>query len=150
MKKLTILVFLGLFYFCASLGVAQNASTPRQEIVKLTAENQTLKRQILDLQKQIQVLQQKLSSFPTKPYYLSKDIETLCEKYPRCVSSVQHHYKEHKSYQVISLKKEVRKDLTFWGKSEGTVTYLIGDCRQQAAIGCFFEIPVAKNNVALK
>ena len=149
MKKLTIFVFLGLFCFCVSVGIAQNANTPQQEIVKLTVENQTLKRQILDLQQQIQVLQQKLASFPTKPYYLSKDIETLCEKYPRCVSMVRQHYKTEQTYQVISLKKEVRKKLTLWGNSDETVTYLVGDCRQKAAIGCFFEIPVAKNNVAL-
>ena len=149
MKKLTIFVFLGLFCFCVSSGIAQNATTPQQRIVELTAENQTLKQTILDLQQQIQALQQKLASFPTKPYYLSKDIETLCEKYPRCVSSVRQAYKTSQTYQVISLKKEVRKKLTLWGKSEGTVTYLVGDCRQKAAVGCFFEIPVAKNNVAL-
>lgn len=149
MKKLTIFVFLGLFCFCVSVGIAQNATTPQQEIVKLTAENQMLKRKILDLQNQIQVLQQKLASFPTKPYYLSKDIEMLCEKYPRCVSFVQQQYKTTQTYQVISLKKEVRKKTTLWRKSEGTVTYLVGDCRRKAASGCFFEIPVAENNVAL-
>ena len=149
MKKLTIFVFLGLFCFCVSAGIAQNTTTPQQEVVKLTAENQTLKRKILELQNQIQVLQQKLASFPTKPYYLSKEIETLCEKYPRCVSSVKQHYKTTQTYQVISLKKEIRKKTTLWGKSQDTVTYLVGDCRQKAAVGCFFEIPVAKNNVVL-
>ena len=149
MKKLTIFVCIGLFCFFASVGIAQNASTPQQEIVRLTAENQSLKRQIADLQGQIRALQQKLDSFPTKPYYLSKDIETLCEKYPRCVSFVQQQYKTTQTYQVISLKKEVRKKTTLRRKSQETVTYLVGDCRRKAAAGCFFEIPVAENDVAL-
>ena len=144
MKKLITYTLTGLLFLSTTSGFAQTKKeTIQQKLLRLQTENEVLKRENDSLQKQVASLQKITQNLPSKPYYLTKQAEKICEKYPACKKEAEQEYKENPLFQITSIDTMECDQLYFpWQKRTiKTFTRLTAHYRSDPRY--FFSIPVA-------
>ena len=120
--------------------------TPQEKILRLEIENAQLKRQNTQLQNQITQLKKVQAQLPTKPYYRTKQIETICQKYPVCKKWAEKQYKLDQFFEITSIQALRVKENSyppFYQNPYKTSITLSISCRTQFQHNLFTGLTVA-------